>query len=114
MELWSIVQETFITACVIIGGIFAVFVGFGVLVALLCWVVFLLKYPMGLMFWICEKMLPPSPRKEERSHRREPEPPPPPPSITCYAPCINETQKPIQEAIKECLRSTNDEQIHTR
>ena len=110
MELWSIVQETFITACVIIGGIFAVSVGFGVLVALLCWVVFLLKYPMGLMFWICEKMLPP--RQEKHPQRREPEQPPPVFSVKRYDLCINETQKPIQEELDECLRGMNDEQDH--
>ena len=112
MELWSIVQGVLMIVCVVISGVFAFVIGLGLLIALVCWVFFLLKYPLELTFWMLEKMLPP--RKEERPHRREPEPPPPPPSITCYAPCINETQKPIQEAIKECLRSTNDEQIHTR
>ena len=114
MEFWSIVQRVLMIVCAVISGVFAFAIGLGLLIALVCWVFFLLEYPLELIFWMLEKMLPPSLRKEERSHRGEPEPPPPPPSITYYAPCINETHKPIQEAIKECLRSTNDEQIHTR
>ena len=79
MGFWNIVQETLMIACAIIGGIFAVCIGFGVLEALMWWLFFLLQYPMGFMFWVLEKMLPPS--KSEHIHRRKPEPPPPPPSM---------------------------------
>ena len=82
MGFWNIVQEAFMLACVFIGGIFAVSVVLGLLGVLLCWVFFLLDYPMALMFWIFEKMLPPFSQKEERPQRCAPEPPPPPPLIT--------------------------------
>ena len=110
MGFWNIVQEALMTVCTIVVGVFAFFIGFGVLGGLMYWVFFLLEYPMSLMFWILEKMLPL--RKEERTQRREPEPPPPPPSIARYNLSISKTQKPIQEEIEECLRSMNDEQVH--
>ena len=110
MELWSIVQRVLVIVCAVISGVLAFTIGLGLLVALVCWVLFLLEYPLKLIFWMSEKILPP--RKEERPHRREPEQPPPVFSVKRYDLCINETQKPIQEEIDECLRGMNDEQDH--
>ena len=109
MGFWSIIQEALMMICGVVGSIFAFFIGIGLLIALVYWVVFLLEYPMILTFWMLEKILPPFHVRKSVPHRREPEPPPP----IHYGPCINETPKPIQEAIKECLRDMNDEQVYT-
>ncbi|MBQ7544909.1 MAG: hypothetical protein IJT02_08200 [Synergistaceae bacterium] len=90
MELWSIVQRVLMIVCAVIGGMFAFVIGSGLLIALVCWVFFLLEYPLELAFWMLEKILPPFPRREERPHRREPEPPPPPP---IYGGCHVETEE---------------------
>ena len=102
MGFWGIVLEVLMKACAIVSAIFAFFIGVGLLIASVHWLFFLLQYPMMLMFWMLEKILPPFPRQEERTQRREPEPPH---LIKYDAPRINEAKIPIQEEIKKCLSS---------
>ena len=78
MEFWGIVQKVVIIPCVIVCVAFFLCILFGCIFSLVAWGVFLLQYPLGLMFWICEKTFPPD--KKESIHRRKTESPPPPSS----------------------------------
>ena len=80
MEIWSIVLKVVIIPCVCMCMAFFLCILFGCICSLVVLGVFLLQYPLGLMFWICEKTFPPD--RKESIHQRKPEPSPPPSSMT--------------------------------